>query len=183
VLTRCLAGDWNSYGWLVERYRRMVWAVVDAVLVEKSEVADVVQEVFIRAYQKLPGFRFQSAFSTWLYRLARNHAISHLRSRRRRPQTHSIDAEPAVGTVAHERLPGPSFPDADYLEAARQRELTSFLKHLDSPYREVINLYYLGDYSYEEMAELLSVPVNTVKTRLRRARMRLVSLAEQGGWR
>ena len=183
ILAKCRAGDWSQFGELVNRYRRLVWSAVSSVAAEDGMETDLVQEVFIRAYEKLHSYRGDSAFSSWLYCLARNHAISYIRRRGRRPQSVSIDESGRSGDGLHERLPSESKPDTGYAEAARRRALDRLLMDLPLEYREVVNLYYLGEYTYEGIAEVLELPINTVKTRLRRGKQRLVAMADNAGWR
>src|SRR5437773_11258457 len=83
ILRRCQAGDWSCYGEVVDRYRRLVWAAVTAAGADEARAEDLVQEAFIRAYEKLYLFSFGSSFACWLYRLARNHALSASRKQRR----------------------------------------------------------------------------------------------------
>lgn len=182
ILARCRAGDWSEYGALVQRYRRLVWAAVDAVLCGDESVADVVQESFIRAYEKLHTFRGSSNFSSWLYRLARNHALSFVRHRSRRPRADSLDVERAGGRDYHSILPDSKRPDREYELSRRQQDLERMLRELPQEYREVIDLYYNSELSYLEIAEVLQLPLNTVKTKLRRARLRLVEIAQRVGW-
>jgi len=182
ILACCRNGDWSDYGILVDRYRRLVWSAVDSVLAGESVVADVVQEVFIRTYEKLHTYRGDSAFSSWLYRLARNHAIGHLRRISRRPRSVSLDDSDG-GPDLHARLAGSSGPDTGYADQAREQALGYLLAKLPLEYREAVSLYYLGDYTYDGIAEILSVPLNTVKTRIRRGKQRLVDMARETGWR
>ncbi|MBN2083127.1 sigma-70 family RNA polymerase sigma factor [bacterium] len=182
IIARCRAGDWSEYGWLVNRYRRLAWAAVDSVAGDDAATADLVQETFIRVYEKLNTFRGDSRFSSWLYRLARNIAVSHLRKVNRRPRLDSLDAQPAGQPDYHSRLPDSRRPDQDYIEDARQRDLARILSELPADYRAVIDLYYTGELSYQEIAEILGLPINTVKTRLRRARQRIVESARASGW-
>jgi len=182
IIARCRAGDWSEYGWIVNRYRRLVWAAVDSVTGDDAAAQDLVQEAFIRVYEKLYTFRGDSQFSSWLYRLARNHALSHVRKMNRRPHLDSLDAQPARQHEPYSRLPDNRRPDTEYETDARQRELARMLGELPVEYREVIDLYYAGELSYQEIADILRLPLNTVKTRLRRARQRIAAAAQASGW-
>lgn len=181
ILARCRAGDWSGYGLIVARYRRLVWAAVDAVLCGDVLVDDVVQEVFIRTYEKLHTFRGAASFSSWLYRLARNHAIGHLRKITRRPRLSSLD-DGDSGLALSERLPDSDRPDSGYTVDARRAAVSKMVTDLPREYREVVNLYYTSELSYEDIANVLRLPLNTVKTRLRRARLRLSQSARETGW-
>ena len=177
ILRACLAGDWSGYGTLVDRYRRLAWAAVDAVLDDPEAVPDVVQEVFIRAYEKLHTFRFNSRFSTWLYRIARNHAMNFRRRALRLPAV-SLDWEAGLRA----KLAGGEQPERAYFVRERRRALGRMVAALPARYRAVVNLYYLGELTYEEIAEVLRTPLNTVRTHLRRARLQLARQAIECGW-
>ncbi len=182
ILAACRAGDWSEYGVLVKRYRRLVWAAVDAVVADETAAADLVQEAFIRAYEKLHTFRGRSRFSSWLYRVARNQALSHVRRLRRRPPPASLDDGAAGERDLHEKTAGDGGPDQDYEHLARARAVERMLKSLPASYRELVNLHYLGEFSYQDIADTLGMPINTVKTKLRRARLRLQEQARRLGW-
>jgi len=137
-----------------------------------------VQEVFIRVYEKLHLFGFRSSFSSWLWRLARNHALQLRRKRMRRPGWISLAAEGA----GERQKSGAVTPQTDYNNAARELAVTRMLRELPEEYRSVLNLYYMGEHTYEDIAAVTGLPLNTVRTRLRRARMRLSELARQRGW-
>jgi RNA polymerase sigma-70 factor (ECF subfamily) len=180
LIAACQSGDWSGYGQLVERYRRLVWAAVDAVLDDPSQVEDVVQEVFVRVYEKLHLFGFRSSFSSWLWKLARNHALHQRRKIQRRPWF-SLQAK-AAGEGPQWQPAGAGSPQADYINAARENVVGTMLRELPEEYRSVLNLYYLGDKTYEDIAALTGLPLNTVRTRLRRAKQRLAEAAQKCGW-
>ena len=184
IICRCRAGDWSSYGRLVTRYRRLVWAAVDAVLMGLPEEAaeEAVQEVFIRAFEKLHTYRGSGAFSTWLFALARNHALSLRRRRARRPQPASIEAWMEDGRTPRSLAVGDGNPAAEYAAAQQRRALERAMAQLPQQYLEALNLYYLNELSYEEVSIVLKIPINTVKTRLRRAKNKLLADTARLGW-
>jgi RNA polymerase sigma-70 factor (ECF subfamily) len=182
ILARCRAGDWSDYGLIVERYRRLVWAAVDAVLVGDESIPDVVQEVFIRAYEKLHTWRGDGQLSTWLYRLARNHALNHLRRLKRNPARISLEASEDTGRGLKERLAAASVPDDAYAADAQQAALRQMLASLPEDYRQTLNMFYLHEMSQEEIAEVTGKRINTIKTHLRRGRMKLARMAAEQGW-
>lgn len=182
ILAACRAGDWSEYGVLVKRYRRLVWAAVDAIVADETAAADVVQEAFIRAYEKLHTFRGQSRFSSWLYRVARNQALSHVRRLRRRPPPASLDDGQDGERDLYQKTAGDAGPDLGYEQVARARAVDQMLAALPASYRELVNLHYLGEFSYQDIADTLGMPINTVKTKLRRARLRLQEQARRLGW-
>ncbi len=182
IIRRCQAGDWSDYDRLVERHRRIVWAAIDAVIDNKSLIPDLVQESFIRAYRKMGTYQFKSSFSSWIFRLARNHAISYLRSKAAKLRSTSIDDDSDENQPISQRLAGGTEPAAEYEREDMRRSLDMFLSQLPEHYRAVLNLYYLQEYSYEEIAQIQGIPLNTVRTHLRRARQKLMELTGQGGW-
>lgn len=178
LIQRCQGGDWSQYGQLVERYRRLVWAAVDAAIDDPGQVEDVVQEVFIRVYEKLHLFGFRSSFSSWLWRLARNHALQVRRRRARRPGWLSLHHSDG----SQRELRGDASPEAGYVGELREEAALDLLRELPEEYRSVLNLYYMGEHTYEDIAKLTEMPLNTVRTRLRRAKQRLAELARAKGW-
>ena len=182
ILHACRAGDWRDYGVLVERYQRLVWAAVDAAAPDKSAVPDLVQESFVRAYEKLHLYEFRSSFSSWLYRLARNLALSAGRSAARRPVQligGSLRLDAATAGQTEQRGGGPA---QAYFASARGQALRALLAELPEQYHEPLALYYFHDMNYEQIAQALELPLNTVRTHLRRARLRLLELAREQGW-
>ena len=178
LIQRCQQGDWSQYGQLVERYRRLVWAAVDAAIDDPGQVEDVVQEVFVRVYEKLHLFGFRSSFSSWLWRLARNHALHVRRKAQRRPTWFSLYHEDG----SQRELRGAGSPETEYAAEQREAAVGDLLHALPEEYRSVLNLYYMGEHTYEDIAALTGMPLNTVRTRLRRARQRLSELARGNGW-
>ncbi|MCB1217599.1 sigma-70 family RNA polymerase sigma factor [bacterium] len=182
IIRRCQAGDWSDYDRLVERHRRIVWAAIDAVIDNKSLIPDLVQESFIRAYRKMDTYQFMSSFSSWIFRLARNHAISYLRSKAAKLKSTSIDDDADDSVPISQRIAGGSEPAEEYERQDMRRSLDQILAQLPEHYRAVLNLYYLQELSYEEIAKIQDIPLNTVRTHLRRARQKLMELTGQGGW-
>jgi RNA polymerase sigma-70 factor (ECF subfamily) len=179
ILRRCLAGDWSGYGRIVERYQRLVWTAVDAAAPDRSAVPDLVQESFVRAYEKLHLYEFRSSFASWLYRLSRNVALSASRRAQRRPVQLIGESSRLEGGTGEGRLAG---PQQLYLESARGRALRALLAELPEQYHGPLVLYYFHELNYEQIAQALELPLNTVRTHLRRARLRLLELAREQGW-
>lgn len=156
-----LRGDRQAFGELVERYQRLVASVAWRYGIGQMEIEDVVSEVFVKAYQNLHRFRPEHAFSTWLYRLAINHAIDHTR-RQRKEQGR---------TEMPQSLLDPA-PTADEgVESGERATLVrSALAKLKAHYRDVLFLVYVEGLKIEEVAGVLGLPQGTVKTRLMRGR-------------
>jgi RNA polymerase sigma-70 factor (ECF subfamily) len=172
LVERCQRGDVSAFEPLVEKYRQRVWRLALNVVRDREEAWDVAQEAFIRAWQALPSFRGQSAFYTWLFRIAMNVASDRLRQRGA--------AGRAFGT---ERVPEEDFErvmvDQDETPAdtaARTEERERIIRGLDAlpeRHRTIIMLSDLEGLSYREIADVLDIPIGTVMSRLHNARKRL----------
>ena len=169
LIARVLAGDDSAYGTLVTRYRDLVYTIAVRIVGDEEDADDVAQEAFVRAYRALPRFRGDSKFSSWLYRIATNRALTHLKKRKRRAQTVDIDAGPHIEAAAIEGTHVES-PEKFVLDDEFRRGVREAVKELPSKYRVVVTLFYLEERSYKEVAETLGIPMGTLKTHLHRAR-------------
>lgn len=178
LLQRAKRGDRAAFSELVDRYRDRIYAFLYRMVHDREEALDLAQETFLRVYRSLHSFRLEQPFKPWLYRIANNLAIDYLRKRK---DTISLDApidkeEGWFMQIADQR-PGPEL-------LHEQSELADYLvdliEQLPENYRNVILLRHGQDLSYQEIAEILQVPVSTIKTRLFRAREALrMKLVEQ----
>ena len=166
LVTASRKGDQDAFAKLVQLHQRRVFNLVFRMLQQYEEANEVTQEAFLAAWQGLPSFRGDALFSTWLYRIAYNCALKQLEQRKR-----DKALEVAVQSefiIAQEH--GDERIDAA-LEASTRRELIhEQLAHLPAKYRIVLVLRHLQDMTYEEMAEILTMPIGTIKTHLFRAR-------------
>ena len=160
IIKRVLSGDEDSFRHLVELYWRKVMAVVRQKVSSPEEVEDVVQNTFVRAYQKLGQLRDASTFAFWLYRIAQKSAIDYIR-RGRRHKTHTSTDD--VQTILNAK------------ESRRKREddvneeVRDAVESLPPKYREVVTLRFIGGMSCKEVAEYLGEPEGTIRNRLFRA--------------
>ena len=162
-----LAGDADAFEVLVRRYQRLVASAVWRYGTEASEVDSLVQDIFFKTYRNLAQYRPEHAFSSWLYRLATNHVLDHLRRRKRDPARAPLP-ETIVDTA-----PVPS----ETLEAhERAAILRRELRHIDARYRDVLMAVYFEGASVAEAARSLHLPEGTIKTRLMRGRRKLKKL-------
>jgi len=168
LIGRTLSGEPAAFGELVLRYQDRLYGSLARVLGSAEDARDAAQEAFVQAFVKLETFRGSSAFYTWLYRIAHNTAMSH--ARRKRP-TRSLDMERA--DRGSEPIDGQPAPDARLEMSERAVQVQRVLAELSIEYREVIVLREIDGCSYEEIAEILNVPVGTVRSRLFRARLEL----------
>jgi len=175
-------GDDEAFGMLVERYQDKIYGYVSRMLHDPEEAEDVAQEVFIRAYQNLAGFREAASFPTWLYRIATNLAIDAARSRKsRRANSFSLDepVETDAGEISRQ-LSADRRGTVSQVESSHlQQIVTEAIAQLSAKLRTVITLYDIEGLSYEEIAEVLGCPVGTVKSRLFNARNQLRDKLEE----
>lgn len=159
-------GDQDAFAQLVQRYQRRIFNLVYRMLQQYEEASEITQETFLAAWQGLPSFRGEARFATWLYRIAYNCALKQLETRKR-------DQALQAALQAEQALEGEDTfdcTDAQIDEHERQAFVQEHLSHLPAKYRIVLILRHLQDKTYEEMAEILSMPVGTIKTHLFRAR-------------
>jgi RNA polymerase sigma-70 factor (ECF subfamily) len=162
-------GQTQAFDLLFRKYQYKTIQLVGR-MVGEADAPDVAQEAFIKAYRALPGFRGQSAFYTWLYRIAVNTAKNHLVSRARRPTNQDIDVADAEQFGHTERLSDVSTPESNLLAEEIRDELTVAIQALPSDLRQAIVLRELEGLSYEEIAEAMDCPIGTVRSRIFRAR-------------
>jgi RNA polymerase sigma-70 factor (ECF subfamily) len=175
-----LADDRQAYGALVERHLPRVYAVALRIVGDPATAEDVAQDTFIRAYERLVLYDMQHAFRNWLLKIATNLALNHLRARRREREAH-LRLVNADGDRAKETdEPGASPPD--------RARWQGWLDQLDESQRTAIVLFHFHEMPYAEIADVLDLPINTVRTLLHRGRKRLRTImatdatTENGTW-
>ena len=168
-IARARDGDKEAYRRLVEGCQDRLFGLVLSLLGNREQAEDLTQEIFVKAYFALSSFQGQSAFYTWLYRIASNHCLDYLR--KRRPVQVSLNS-PLTSDSERTFEDTLESPSSDHPEAALEgpAEATALLNALEPEQRLILSLRELEGHSYEELAELLNCPVNTVKSRLNRAR-------------
>ncbi len=176
IVARVTAGDVDAFGVLVERYQDRIFSAVRNYVYNQDDAIDVTQEAFVKAYAKISSFDAGSAFYTWLYRIAINTAIDFLRRRKSRPADSLDDdkyTEIGFEPASHDMRTDP-------LRVATLHEETRTLRNaigrLSDKLRSVLVLHDIEGLSQEEVAEILDVPVGTVKSRVSRARAELKTL-------
>ena len=159
-------GDQEAFAQLVQRYQRIVFNLVYRMLQQYEEATEITQETFLAAWQGLPSFRGDARFPTWLYRIAYNCSLKQLELRKRdRALQIALEAEKTLEQANDQQRENAELDAHD-----RQMLIQEHLSHLPSKYRIVLVLRHLQDMTYEEMAEILTMPVGTIKTHLFRAR-------------
>jgi RNA polymerase sigma-70 factor (ECF subfamily) len=167
LVVKAQRGDERAFEQLVRAHQRYVFNLAYRVLGDYSEAEDVAQETFVRAWRGLPSFRAESRFTTWLYRIARNVCLNRL------PR---LQAELAQTELLGETVAFPGQTPADAFDAKERRAFVhTELARLPEKYRLALTLRYLQDLSYAEIANVLNLPLGTVKTHLHRGREALAA--------
>ena len=170
LIERVQRGDKQAFNLLVIKYQNKVCNLVSRYVNNSGDVPDVAQEAFIKAYRALPTFRGESAFYTWLYRIAVNTAKNYLVAQGRRPPAFDVDAEDAEYYESGSALKEISNPENQMLSEELRRVVFSTIEALPDDLKTAISLRELDGLSYEEIAEIMGCPVGTVRSRIFRAR-------------
>lgn len=170
LVKRVQKGDKRAFDVLVLRYQHKIAALVSRFIKDHDEVQDVTQEAFIKAYRALAGFRGDSQFYTWLYRIAINTAKNYLVSRSRRPPGSDIDANEAVFYDGSDALKDVDTPEASLMSEQMMQIINKTISELPEDLRTALTLREYDNLSYEEIAQVMSCPVGTVRSRIFRAR-------------
>jgi RNA polymerase sigma-70 factor (ECF subfamily) len=174
LVRRCQRNDHEAFTEIVDRYKHKVYWLVRR-MVGGPDDEDLTQEVFLRVYQAIGGFRGQSTFRTWLYKIAHNLCLSELQKRGRRGEHLSLDEEGEE--KVHWLLPEPREDLEKRIERQDlSRTVRDLMDKLPIRYSTVLTLFYVQQVRYEEIADIMGIPLGTVKTHLHRARLRLRDL-------
>jgi RNA polymerase sigma-70 factor (ECF subfamily) len=174
IIGRVRGGETRMFGELVQRYQDPVFGMALRFVGGRGDAEDVAQEVFLRVYRGLDGFKGDAKFSTWIYRITFNLCADWLR-RNRRADRRAVTIEEA-GEVVDGRVN----LEEGMLETEKRDKVRRALDRLDERYRSVVVLLYYQKMSYEQIAAVLALPVKTVETRLYRARKMLRESLESG---
>ena len=170
LVERVQRGDKKAFDLLVLKYQQKVANLISRYIRDQSEVLDVTQEAFIKAYRALPKFRGDSAFYTWLYRVAINTAKNHLAAQARRPPGDDIEADTAEQMDLGTRLKETGTPERLALQREIAQTIQAALDELPDDLRTAITLRELEGLTYEEIAQAMDCPIGTVRSRIFRAR-------------
>jgi len=170
LVDRVFKGDKHAFDLLVLRYQHRILGLVGRFINDPSEVEDVAQEAFIKAYRALPKFRGDSQFYTWLYRIAINTAKNYLVARGRRPPSTDVDMEDAEFMENNAPLTDIESPEASQEKEDLHRVINEAIEDLPEDLRTAFTLREFSGLSYEEITEIMGCPVGTVRSRIFRAR-------------
>ena len=171
LVERAQRGDKKAFELLVSKYQRKLARLLSRFIRDATEVEDVTQEAFIKAYRALPGFRGDSAFYTWLYRIGINTAKNYLVAMgRRAPTTTDIDSEEAEGFDTSDQLRDLNTPESELASRQIAETVNQTLAELPEELRTAITLREIEGLSYEDIANIMNCPIGTVRSRIFRAR-------------
>ncbi|RXJ72307.1 RNA polymerase sigma factor RpoE [Veronia nyctiphanis] len=170
LIERVQNGDKQAFNLLVIKYQNKVCNLISRYVTNSGDIPDVAQEAFIKAYRAIPGFRGESAFYTWLYRIAVNTAKNHLVAQGRRPPPSDVDADEAENFENGGALKEISNPENLLLSEQLKQVVFDTIETLPEELKVAITLREIDGLSYEEIAEVMDCPVGTVRSRIFRAR-------------
>jgi RNA polymerase sigma-70 factor (ECF subfamily) len=170
LVRRVKKGDKQAFDLLFSRYQHKILNLVSRYLRDQQDVEDVTQEAFIKAFRALPRFRGESAFYTWLYRIAINTAKNHLVARSRRPPGVDVDIDDAEFMDGTDVLRESESPEAVLSRDELSEVINATLSELPDDLRSAVTLREFDGLSYEQIAEIMDCPVGTVRSRIFRAR-------------
>lgn len=180
LIVSAVEGRHEPFEELVRRYQRPITGYVFRIVGNYEASLDVTQEVFIKVYRSLSKYSSDYKFSTWIYRIAHNAAVDHLR---RNPQTQqSIESENAEGVFELQLESRSATPDQEHERSEWRLEIEQVVELLPAAYKELIILRHGSDLSYDEIAEVTGLPLGTVKNRLFRAREMMRDIFLERGW-
>lgn len=170
LVARVQKGDRRAFDLLVVKYQHRILALVGRFVSDFAEAQDVTQEAFIKAYRALPSFRGDSAFYTWMYRIAVNTAKNHLISRGRKTPTNDIDLDDAAYFTDESHMRDMDTPDG-LLQRDQLRDVVfAAIDALPEELRIAVTLREIDGLTYEEIADVMECPIGTVRSRIFRAR-------------
>jgi RNA polymerase sigma-70 factor (ECF subfamily) len=170
LVERVQKGDRRAFDLLVRKYQHKVIGLISRYVNNYAECEDVAQEAFVRAWRAIGSFRGESAFYTWMYKIAVNTAKNHLVAMGRRPPTDDIAAEDAVFLTGAERMQEGATPERELLRQEIEQTVFRTVQALPEELRTAITLREVDGLSYEEIAEAMGCPIGTVRSRIFRAR-------------
>ena len=171
LVERVQRGDKHAFDLLVSKYQRKLGRLISRFVRDPAEAEDVTQDAFIKAYRALPGFRGESAFYTWLYRIGINTAKNYLLANKRRvPSTTIFDAEDAESFEDASLLREVNTPENELMSKQVVDVVQASLQQLPEDLRSALTLREIEGLSYEEIASVMNCPIGTVRSRIFRAR-------------
>jgi RNA polymerase sigma factor (sigma-70 family) len=169
-----LAGNKYSYTHIINKYKNQLYATILRMTKNPQDAQDFVQEAFIKVYHQLGKYDGKGSFSSWVYRVAINHCLDEFRKK----SYHIQKVE-----LSEEKYENPSHPEVIFLKKERSRQLERIVATLPEDERMIILLRYVNELSYDEISELLDIPVTTVRNKLHRAKIKMrKNVNQEGGY-
>jgi len=182
IIQRVLGGDRNAFEGLVLENQKNVYNLSLKMTRNEEDALDISQEAFVKAFRQLKNFRGDSRFSVWMYRLTYNLCIDFLRKKKPEAGTVSLDFEDGSGEVAPLEIPDlRDLPEDSVIRSEMRKNITEGINDLPLKHREMIVMREITGMSYEEIAKTLRMNVGTVKSRLARARLKLIEILKEKG--
>jgi RNA polymerase sigma-70 factor, ECF subfamily len=172
LVERARAGNEKAFRRIIEEHHRLIYSVARGVAGQGIDTEDVVQEVFIKIFRALGDFRGEAKLSTWIYRIARNEALNALE--RRRPAAVPIEDCDDLAGAAED-------PEAARRRGVARERLERLMERLEERERIALQLRYMGDKTYEEIADIMEIPLGTVKTHIYRGKLSLKRMLTRSG--
>ncbi len=164
-VTRLKSGDKRAFEKLFTEYKNMIYTIVNRIVYNKNKVDDLVADIFVKVYQSIQRFDERSKLSTWMYRVAYNHCLDHIRKAKRDP-LESYEPLDSKFDLSSNSLD----PEKTVLKGEREQVLYALVDSMPERYRMVLNFYYFEGISYKDISEIMGIPIGTVKTYLFRAK-------------
>ena len=174
LIKRCQSGDQQAMEQIVRQYQNQVYNIAYGMLRNSEDAQDIMQEVFLRVWDKIRQFQFKSRFSTWLYRIVKNLSINE-KNRQRRRQTSPMEMDDSQAWVPIDTMT----PEKEALLVEKQELMKVALAQLKKDYRTILVLREMETLSYEELSKVLGCSLGRVKSRLHEARMELRNILKQ----
>lgn len=181
IIRKAQQGDSAAFEWIVNTYQTKVYNLALRMSGNEDDAFDLSQDAFIKAWKGLESFRFDSAFSTWLFRLTSNVCLDFLRSRKRRPTVSLTVADDEDEETQYDIPDSAPSPEEAAIRSEDRAALAAAMNALDDASRQIITLRVIEDLSYEQIADILNINIGTVKSRLSRAREKLKNKLASGG--
>jgi len=172
ITLKVQGGDAEAYGDLISRYEAKLMRYARKFLSDKEDATDIVQDIFIKAYENIQSFDATRRFSPWIYRIAHNEFVNALKKKASRRTVFTMDMD-----TLFPHLAATETADSATLERDMRETLEKHLEGVSVKYRETLILYYLESLDYKEISEILQIPISTVGVRLARGRTMLQKIA------
>lgn len=170
LVARVQRGDKAAFDLLVKKYQHKIFGLIGRYIKDHAEVMDVAQDAFVKAYRALPNFRGDSAFYTWLYRIAINTAKNYLAAKGRRPPSSDIDSAEAENYSVGDALREHDSPEKLLMRDQMRKLVHDTMEELPDELKTALSLREFENMSYEEISHIMDCPVGTVRSRIFRAR-------------